>query len=84
MIRYTVVWHDGAQDQLARIWMDAADRDDATSRALRRESARSSGENFARRESVTWPGRTPRPARKNRLLDPEAFRQPGKPCEKLS
>ena len=30
MIRYTVVWHDGAQDQLARIWMDAADRDDVT------------------------------------------------------
>ena len=26
MTRYTVVWHDAAQGQLARIWVDAEDR----------------------------------------------------------
>ena len=26
MTRYTVVWHDDAQDQLAELWMNASDR----------------------------------------------------------
>ncbi len=26
MIRYTVVWHENAQDELARLWMEASDR----------------------------------------------------------
>ena len=30
MIRYTVVWHDDALNQLAQIWMDASDRDSVT------------------------------------------------------
>ena len=27
MIRYTVVWHDEAQNQLAEIWINASDRE---------------------------------------------------------
>ena len=26
MIRYTVVWHGGAQDELARLWIESTDR----------------------------------------------------------
>ena len=26
MIKYTVVWHGGAQDELARLWIEATDR----------------------------------------------------------
>ncbi len=30
MIRYTVVWHDEAQNQLAEIWINASDREAVT------------------------------------------------------
>jgi hypothetical protein len=30
MTRFTVVWHALAQDELARIWLDAADRQSVT------------------------------------------------------
>lgn len=30
MIRYTVVWHDVTQGQLAQLWLDAVDRDEIT------------------------------------------------------
>ena len=30
MIRFTVVWHSEAQDELASIWLDAADRQSVT------------------------------------------------------
>ena len=33
MIRYTVIWHETAQDQLAQIWLDATDRTAITSAA---------------------------------------------------
>ena len=33
MIRYTVVWHQLAQDQLTRIWVDATDRKSVTEAA---------------------------------------------------
>ena len=30
MIRFTVVWHPEAQDELASVWLDAADRQSVT------------------------------------------------------
>lgn len=33
MIRYTVVWHEDVQNQLAQIWLDASDRNAVTSAA---------------------------------------------------
>jgi hypothetical protein len=33
MTRYTVVWHEDAQQQLAQIWMKAADRNAVTQAA---------------------------------------------------
>ena len=33
MTRYTVVWHDDAQDELIRLWLAAADRQSITNAA---------------------------------------------------
>jgi hypothetical protein len=34
MIRYTVVWHSDAQDQLAQIWIDASERKTVTDASI--------------------------------------------------
>jgi len=45
MTRYTVVWHQGAHDELARLWLDAPDRNavrqaaDAVDRELGTDAA---------------------------------------------
>ena len=33
MTRYTVVWHQGAQDQLAELWLEGPDRSDISAAA---------------------------------------------------
>ncbi len=33
MIRYTVVWHDDVQNELAQVWIDATNRDAVTQAA---------------------------------------------------